>query len=237
MTGRTLWQMASSTWHLFLDFDGPICAVFAGVPNSTVADQLRDSLHAAGIAVPAEVAGEPDPLEVFQAVATVSPGAAATAQQLLATFETRAIASAKPTPGSADLIVTAYRTGRTATIVSNNSEAAIRAYLENHRLSDHIRAVLGRDHDPGKMKPSPYRVRAAVMSLDANPRECMFVGDSSTDVIAGRLAGVPVLGYATKPGKADTLTRAQADAVTTDLADITAAFRASNRASKTDGHC
>ncbi len=230
MTGRTLRQIASSTRHLLLDFDGPVCEVFAGLPNSTVADQLRDSLHAARIPVPAEVAGEPDPLEVFQAVATISPDAAATAQQLLAMFETRAVASAKPTPGSADLIVTAYRTGRTVTIVSNNSEAAIQAYLEDHRLSDYIRAVLGRDHDPAKMKPSPYRVRVAVMSLEADPRECVFVGDSSTDVIAGRLAGVPVIGYANKPGKDGTLNRAQADAVTTDLADITAAFRASNRA-------
>ncbi len=90
--------------------------------------------------------------------------------------------------------------------------------------------MLGRDHDPAKMKPSPYRVRIAVMSLEADPRECVFVGDSSTDVIAGRLAGVPVIGYANKPGKDGTLNRAQADAVTTDLADITAAFRASNRA-------
>jgi HAD superfamily hydrolase (TIGR01509 family) len=226
MSGRTLWQIASSTRHLLLDFDGPICAVFAGVPSSTIAGQLRDSLHAAGIPVPAEVGGEPDPLEVFQAVATVSPDAAATAQQLLAAFETRAIASAKPTPGSVDLIVTAYRTGRTVTIISNNSEAAIQAYLEDHRLSDYIRAVLGRDHDPGKMKPSPYRVRVAVMSLNADPRECMFVGDSPTDVIAGKLAGVPVIGYANKPGKIDVLTRAQADTVTTDLAEITAAFRA-----------
>lgn len=145
-------------------------------------------------------------------------------------FETRAVASAKPTPGSADLIITAYRTGRTVTIVSNNSEAAIRAYLADHRLDSYVRAVLGRDADPAKMKPSPYRVRIAVMSLEADPRECAFVGDSSTDVIAGKLAGVPVIGYANKPGKDDTLNRAQADAVTTDLADITAAFRASNRA-------
>lgn len=226
MTSRTLWQIARSTRHLFLDFDGPICTVFAGVPNSTVAGQLRGGLRAAGIPVPAEVEMEPDPLEVFQAVATVSPDAAATAQQLLATFETLAIASAEPTPGSADLIITAYQTGRTVTIVSNNSEAAIRAYLADHQLSDYVRTVLGRDHDPGKMKPSPYRVRMAVMSLDTEPRECMFVGDSPTDVIAGRLAGVPVIGYANKPGKADTLTRAQSDAVTSDLTDISAAFRA-----------
>ena len=114
------------------------------------------------------------------------------------------------------------------TVVSNNSEAAIKAYLAGHRLDSYVRAVFGRDADPAKMKPSPYRVRIAVMSLEADPRECSFAGDSSTDVIAGRLAGVPVI--ASKPGKDDTLDHARAGAVTTDLADITAAFRASNHA-------
>jgi hypothetical protein len=43
------------------------------------------------------------------------------------------------------------------------------------------------------------------------------------------LAGVPVIGYANKPDKADALIRAQADAVTTDLAEITTALRATPR--------
>ncbi len=50
-----------------------------------------------------------------------------TAQQLLTAFETRAIPTAKPTRGSADLIITAASSGRTVTIVSNNSGAAIPA--------------------------------------------------------------------------------------------------------------
>jgi phosphoglycolate phosphatase-like HAD superfamily hydrolase len=94
-------------------------------------------------------------------------------------------------------------------------------------LTGYVRAVIGRDgHDPDLMKPSPYRVRAAVGMLDAEPDECAFVGDSATDVLAGRLAGVAVIGYATKPTKADQLTQAGADAVTTDLAEISTALRA-----------
>ena len=56
------------------------------------------------------------------------------------------------------------------------------------------------------MKPSPYLVRAAVGILDAHPAECTFVGDSTSDMLAGRLAGVPVIGYANKPGKDGLLT-------------------------------
>jgi beta-phosphoglucomutase-like phosphatase (HAD superfamily) len=160
------------------------------------------------------------------AAAQISPGAAASAQQLLTVFETRAIPTARPTRGSADLIITAYRTGRTGTIVSNNSSASIMAYLADHRLDGYIRAIVARDdHDPERMKPSPYRVREAVSLLDAEHSECVLVGDSTTDVLAGHLAGVAVIGYADKPGKAQALADVQAAAVTTDLAEITTALR------------
>jgi hypothetical protein len=43
--------------------------------------------------------------------------------------------------------------------------------------------------------------------------------------LAGHLAGVAVIGYADKPGKAQALAGVQAAAVTTDLAEITTALR------------
>ena len=45
-------------------------------------------------------------------------------------------------------------------------------------------------------------------------------------MLAGHLAGVPVIGYANKPGKVEALTRVQAAAVATSLAEITTALRA-----------
>ena len=81
------------------------------------------------------------------------------------------------------------------------------------------------DHDPERMKPSPYRVREAAGLLDAGPSECALVGDSITDVLAGHLAGVAVIGYADKPGKAPAHADVQAAAVTTDLAEITTVLR------------
>ena len=45
-------------------------------------------------------------------------------------------------------------------------------------------------------------------------------------MLAGHLAGVPAIGYTDKPGKVATLTRVQAAAVTTSLAEITTALRA-----------
>jgi beta-phosphoglucomutase-like phosphatase (HAD superfamily) len=142
----------------------------------------------------------PDPLEVFRIAARLGPDAAKTAQMLLTAFEIRAVVTAKPTTGSDDLIITAHRTGRTVTIVSNNSGAAIATYLADLGLTDYIRAIVARDdHDPERMKPSPYRVREAVSLLDAKNAECAFIGDTTSDVMAGHLAGVTVIGYANKP--------------------------------------
>jgi phosphoglycolate phosphatase-like HAD superfamily hydrolase len=44
-------------------------------------------------------------------------------------------------------------------------------------------------------------------------------------MLAGRLAGVPVIGYANKPGKAGLLRQAGADAVTTGMDEITTVLR------------
>jgi beta-phosphoglucomutase-like phosphatase (HAD superfamily) len=227
MTESGLQQIITGTRHLLLDFDGPVCSVFAGTPAPFVAKQLRDSLTAAGVILPVDAQDQDDPLEVFRAVAPVGDAAAVLAQHVLTALEVRAVKTARPTKGSADLIITAYRTGRTVTIVSNNSGAAIIAYLGDHQLTDYVRAVVARDdHDPERMKPSPYRVREAVGMLGGDGGECAFVGDSPSDVLAGHLAGVPVIGYANKPGKVEALVRVQAATVTTSLAEITTALRA-----------
>jgi len=43
-------------------------------------------------------------------------------------------------------------------------------------------------------------------------------------MLAGRSAGVPVIGYANKPGKIELLRQAGADTVTTSLDEITTAL-------------
>jgi phosphoglycolate phosphatase len=120
----------------------------------------------------------------------------------------------------------AHQTGRTVAIVSNNSGAAIRAYLGLHDLTADVGLIVGRDDpDPDLMKPSPYLVRAAVGILDTEGQHCVFIGDSASDVLAGRLAGVPVIGYASTPAKARDLAEAGAAVLATSMDEIRAAIR------------
>jgi phosphoglycolate phosphatase-like HAD superfamily hydrolase len=220
-------EIAARCRHVLLDFDGPVCAVFAGTAAPDAARELRLALSAAGVSLPGEVLDIDDPLEVFRVTARHHPEAGEVANQELTRLEFQAVIGARPTKGAADLIATARRTGRTVTIVTNNSSDAAMYYLDIHGLHQHGVQVVGRDDaDPERMKPSPYRVREAVSMAEAEGDECAFIGDSVSDMLAGRLAGVAVIGFANKPHKVSTLTRAGADAVTTRLSEISAALRA-----------
>ncbi len=213
--------------YILLDFDGPVCDVYAGLPAPVVARMLREQLAADGIVLPEDHQPSDDPLDVFRGTTRLGRETATAVQQLLTGLEIQAIATARPTPGTADLIRQAHATGRTVAIVSNNSGAAIRAYLAMHGLDQDVALVEGRDGtDPELMKPSPYLVRAAVGRLDTVGDRCVFIGDSASDVLAGMLAGVPVIGYAPSPRKVRELTDANARAVATSMSDISTAIRA-----------
>ena len=129
-------------------------------------------------------------------------------------LETQAVTTAQPADGAADLITTARQSGRSVTIVSNNSGQAVAAYLADHGLARYVSAVIGRDDpNPAHMKPNPYRVRQAVQMLQAAPAECVLVGDLVSDVTAAHAADVAAIGYANKPGKDERLAQAGADTV------------------------
>jgi hypothetical protein len=83
-------------------------------------------------------------------------------------------------------------------------------------------------------KRSAPKITVPLASLGTVTRACrvraggLDVGDTTADVFAGLLAESPVIGYANKPGMPQPLADVQAAAVTTDLADITTALRASS---------
>lgn len=224
--------------YLLLDFDGPVCDVYARVPASVVARSLREQLAAEGIVLPGEHQPSDDPLDVFRGTSQLGPETAQAVQQVLTRLEVQAVASAQPTPGAAELIKDARASGWTIAIVSNNSGAAIRAFLQMHVLDQDVALVEGRDSsDPDLMKPSPYLVRAAVGRLDTVGARCVFVGDSASDVLAGMLAGVPVIGYAPNPRKARELTDAKARVLVASMDEIRTAIRSVPPASVAELAC
>lgn len=207
--------------HVLLDFDGPVCAVFGGTSDRAVADALRAKLDGLAGLLPPEVADSRDPFDVLRYAATLGPDRAAEIEASLTGLELDAVATATPTAGAGEAITALRHAGKTVTIVSNNSVAAILAYLSDHALAPLITGVIGRsDPSPALLKPDPHLLQQAVHARRAEPNECVLVGDSTTDIQAARAAHTAVIAYANKPGKHARFAVLDPDVVITAMQDL-----------------
>lgn len=205
--------------YLLLDFDGPVCSVFAGFPASEVSRKLRRYLRNE---VPSGwMADTNDPHEVLRASAELGSNVAERAHQELTRLEVEAVKTAEATPYTVDLIGRAKTAGAKVAIVSNNAQKAVDSYLSTNGLLANIDNVSARSTpDPTLMKPNPYLVTKAVTALNAERRSSALVGDQVSDVIAAHRAGVRAVGYANKSGKADRFKDVSADLIITSMADL-----------------
>ncbi|MCR3747240.1 HAD family hydrolase [Lentzea californiensis] len=207
---------------LLIDFDGPICSVFSGFPAPIVAEQLREILEPnSRMLLPIEVQRTDDPFEIYKYASRLGEREAKFIESALRAHEVEAIETASPTPGAHKLISTWASQGKKVSIVSNNSAEAVESYIFKHGLEAHIALVSSRSSfDPDELKPNPTLVFNAVEKLGATHSNCIFIGDSSSDMLAGRAAGVRTIGYANKPGKDLTLVQAGAEIVCHSMLDV-----------------
>jgi hypothetical protein len=70
-------EILSRTRRLLLDFDGPICSLFAGTNTAPVAGLLRGVLRRRGVTLPAAVADTGDWFSIMSFAASAGPGARA----------------------------------------------------------------------------------------------------------------------------------------------------------------
>ena len=207
--------------HVLLDFDGPVCSVFAGLPASEVAQRLREGLLATGVQAPPGGEDEVDPLALLRLISDARPDLTGIADGMLATLESEAVRAGRPTPGAESVLAACAHSGRTVSVVSNNAGVAIEAYLAAHSQSGYVSAVFGRTPgDPSSMKPNPRLLLEAMEAAGTPPEECVFIGDAARDVEAGDAACVPTIGYANKPGKDARLAAAGAIAIVDSMQTI-----------------
>jgi HAD superfamily hydrolase (TIGR01662 family) len=224
-TWAKLSEIVARTRFMLLDFDGPVCSIFAGLPAPEVAEELRKLFTPEQLTDTAK--NTPDPIEVFIQAAEVSPELAARVEAEMTDLEVTAATTAKPTPYVHEVLAGCRESGRTVAVVSNNSARAVNAYLDRHGLSYGIALVVARtSHDPALLKPSPHLLEIAVEKLAADPAATALVGDSLTDIEAAHRAGIASIGYANKPGKHEAMTELQAGAVITSMSDLALSLRA-----------
>ena len=216
-------QLMAKAGCILLDFDGPVCSVFAGWPAPEVAEWMRQQLAAEGIALNELARATGDPLEVLRQVAAGSVEGQRRGEELLQEAEAKCIPTAAPTLGAHDLLMKAANTGRSVAIVSNNSEPAIRAYLNLHGLKAFVKAVVGRlPEDASRMKPDPHLVDSALSNLGFHSENAIFIGDSISDIESASAARVSIVAYANRAGKLPLLSDARPRAIITALIQLTA---------------
>jgi phosphoglycolate phosphatase len=227
VTGEALAAILRRSPAILLDFDGPVCSVFAGYPASQITEELRALVVDQTGKLPPVLDAVTSPHEFLSIAADVSPELARHVEAALQTAEIKAVESATPTPGVEEFLSACREAGRPLAIVSNNTGASVRAYLDRAGLTAFVQHIEARDpSNPALMKPSPHLIERAAQALAVAPERCTLIGDQTTDVRAAQAIGAGSVGYANKPGKSDDLTAAGADAIIERIAELTKAVRA-----------
>ncbi len=119
-------------------------------------------------------------------------------------------------------------------LISNKPEALVRRILDELGISGYFCVVLGGDSLP-RRKPDPSPLLAAMLRCNALPSETVMIGDSRTDILAGKSAGTFTCGVSSGFRSRAELESAGCDAVIDTLRDLVKWFRAAEASDQEHG--
>lgn len=225
-TATELGAILAATRYVLLDFDGPVCSIFAARSAPVVARDVAAVLDGEGFAVPADVLAAGDPLDILRYAGRVSEHALVQrVDEALRAAELEAVDTACPTRGAAEFLAACRKTERPVAIVSNNSTPAIIRYLHGQGLTELVDHIEGRPlGNPSRMKPNPWLLNKALAAIRADPETVVLVGDSRADIAAAQAVDIKSIGYANRMEKSQSLTAGGAAAVVTEMGDLASAI-------------
>jgi phosphoglycolate phosphatase len=219
-------DILSSTRCMLISFDGPVCSLFAGTPAVSVADSLRGVITKEGVHMPQEIADTGSWLELLSYAASMSPDLAARVESDLTAAESSAIATAEPTSYVHEVLQACCEYARPVAIISNHSEAVVRAYLILRDLNSQVALIAARNGPETSMPPQSSPIELAVTELATQSSECVLVGSSPSEIQAAKAAGAHSIGYAKNSREFDHLVDAGAEAIIVSMADLALRLRA-----------
>ncbi|KUG57228.1 hypothetical protein AVL62_15520 [Serinicoccus chungangensis] len=208
---ETARRLVEDARTLLVDFDGPLARLFPGSSWAELGDRVRAEAHRLGGPGLAErLQDEPDHVQCLRLVDEHSPGLLAPLERLVTELELDAASRVSPRPGALDLVDRTLERGASLAVVTNNTPQVVARVLDRARPGTSGRLlVVGRSAGRvSDLKPAPDLLLRAMRLLDARPEDAVFLGDSVTDVQAGRSAGVPVVGVAEDEGRRQELLEA-----------------------------
>lgn len=203
---------------VILDFDGPMCDLFAGYPAATIAADLKQLL--ADRDWPADaIPTTDDPHQILRLVRQQAPALTPEVEAALSAGELTAVQSSIETPGLAELIAHLEANHVPIAIASNNNAGAIRWWLQHRGYT--VEHVVGRDpENPARMKPAPDLLIEALALLHVEASYAAFLGDATTDAEASAAAGCNFIALANKPHKTQLFQGLDCMLIVTDLRQL-----------------
>ena len=172
--------------------------------DGTIVDSRQDLAESANVVLESYGA---EPLPVDRIAAMIGEGARVLIQRaltaagldpqtpdalsrFLTVYDSRLLGHTRPYDGIEDVLRAAAANAQLA-LLTNKPTGPSRRLLEAFRLSDLFPIVVGGDADFPR-KPDPASLNFLMATAGNTRSNTLFVGDSMTDVLTARAAGVPV---------------------------------------------
>lgn len=97
----------------------------------------------------------------------------------------------KPFAGIMEFLKEAHTCGYKMAVVSNKFDLAVKGLCQDF-FFPYIQTAIGESSDVAP-KPAPDTVLTAMKELQAEPAQCVYVGDSDVDIATARNAGIPCI--------------------------------------------
>ncbi len=125
--------------------------------------------------------------------------------RFVALYESRSAHETEPYPGVPEALAALRAEQLRLGLCTNKPEGATRVLLSALQLDSYFSIVVGGDTLEGVRKPDPRPVQTVLRALDVSPARAVLIGDSRTDVVVARAAGMRVWlrrgGYTTIPAE------------------------------------
>lgn len=105
------------------------------------------------------------------------------------------------------------------TVVSARDEISTRRFLDQFELSTFFKEVVT-SQTCEFTKPFPHPIHFAAKSMGLSAENCLMIGDTTVDILAGKAAGAQTVGLLCGFGTEKELRRAGADVILTDLSEL-----------------
>lgn len=120
----------------------------------------------------------------------------------IAHYAANVAVQSRPFPGLIDALDVLSARGHRFAVCTNKLEHLSVLLLNELKLTDRFEAICGQDTF-GIQKPDPEVLRRTIAAAGGDVRRSIMIGDSETDILTARAAGIPVIavdfGYSDRP--------------------------------------